>query len=659
MRGVRDDFFSFRILAASCVAATLLAGCGNDPHPPPLHEKHPDGTPWRVGYRVFPDDPKTLDPQVSYDTTGHALIANVYECPLQYHPFKTDPYELIPCLLEEMPRRTREEDGRETYLFTLKKGLTFHDDPCFTATGGKGREVTAEDMAYIFKRIADPKVECPIFATLQDYVEGLGAAFAEAKAKLRFDYDKPLPGLEVVDRYTFRLHLTKAYPQILYWFAMPFTAPVPREAVEYYDGRLHDGVFRDQFKFHPVGTGAFVLRDWRRRSLIRLTRFERYRATRFPDGGWGAEDDARFRPLAGKPLPFLDEIQLMIIRESVPAWLLFRQGYLDSSGVSKDAFDSVISPAQGLTPEFARRGVRLYKEVEPCTYFLVFNMNDPVVGKNRKLRQAICCAYDEDRAIQIFQNGMGVNAQQLLPPGVYGHEPGFRNPLKQHDMDLARKLLKEAGFPDGVDPKTGQPLELTLDVTVEGPESRQHAQFEKAQLESLGLRVKIEENMWSRQQEKFDSGNFQIIGYGWMADYPDPENFLFLFYGRNAAPQGNNYSRYSNPEFDRLFERMRAMDDSPQRLDVIRQLGSILNEDCPWVLESHPVNFALTQSWYPRVSSNPLLAGSSKYADVDIESRKAFQQAWNRPVMWPLALVVVLAAAVLMWTWNARRRPHV
>ncbi len=637
-------------------ALLFLSGCGNNPHPPPLHETRPDGTPWRVSYRGFPDDPRTLDPQVSYDTTGHAIISSIYESPLQYHPFKTDPYELMPCLLDEMPQRIKENGGRETYLFKLKKGLTFHDDPCFVASGGVGREVTAEDMAYVFKRIGDPKVECPILSTLQDYVVGLKEAYEEARKTGTFDYSKPMPGIEVIDRYSFRLRMIKPYPQILYWFAMPFTAPVPREAVEYYDGKIHKRVQREQFKFHPVGTGAFRLAEWRRKGLIRLARFDRYNATTFPTGGWPAADDVRFRPMAGKPIPFLDEIQLPIIRESIPAWLLFRQGYTDRSGVGKDIFNTVISMSQELTPEYRARGIELYKDPEPSTYFLIFNMEDPVVGKNRKLRQAISSAFDEELANSIFHNDTYLNAQQLLPPGVFGHQPKFQNPFKQHDLALARKLMIEAGYPEGRDARSGKQLELALDATVDDPESRQHAEFYRSQFETLGIKLKIVENTWSRQQEKFDTGHFQIIGYGWQADYPDPENFFFLFYSRNAAPQGNNYARYANPEFDGVFEQMRTMDDTPERLNLIYKLNDIITEDCPWVLEVHPVLFSLNQVWAPRVSSNPLLAGGSKYTNVDVELRNRKLLEWNRPILWPLwlALGAVVVAVGFGIRWNRR-----
>jgi ABC-type transport system substrate-binding protein len=556
-----------------------------------------------------------------------------------------------------MPERGRDARGRETYTLRLKRGVCFSDDPCFAATGGKGREVVAADLAYAFQRIADPAVECPVLSVLQEPLPGLGEAYAAAKASGRFDYGRPLPDVEVVDRYTLRLHLAKPYPQVLYWLAMPFAAPVPREAVEYHDGKAHGGETREQFRFHPVGTGAFRLAEWRRNRLIRLERRPGYSATRFPTGGWASSEEARFRPLAGRPLPLIDELQFSIIRENIPRWLLFRQGWLDSSGVSKDVFGSVLDAARELTPAFRARGVRLHRDASPSTFWLVFNMTDPLLGKNRKLRQAIASAYDRELANEVFFNGIFLNAEQVVPPGVFGHQADLRSPWLRHDLALARKLLAEAGWPDGRDPATGRPLELTLDTTVDDPESRQMAEFEKSQIEQLGIRVKVVENLWARQQDKVDGGHFQVVTGGWQADYPDPENFLMLFAGRNAPPRGSNHSRYANPEFDRLFDRMSAMDNTPERREIVRRLVAILNEDCPVVLLTHPVTFALSQPWAPRVTSNPLVANAAKYVSVDAGLRDRLRREWNRAPTWPAWAAALAAAAAVggAFFWSAKR----
>lgn len=636
----------------------LLSSCDNDPQPKPLHDKKPDGSTWIVRYSSFPEDPRSLDPQVSYDTLGHAVDSPIYETLLDYTPFKPDTYELEPCLAEAMPERKQLPGGRESYLIHLKKGLYFHDDACFEATHGIGREVVAEDVAYAFKRIADPKVECPVFSTLEDYIVGLHEAYSDAKKNGFFAYEKPLAGVTVVDKYTVLLTMTKAYPQIKYWLAMAFTAPVPHEAVDYYDGVAHAGITREQFKFHPVGTGPYQLVEWRRDSLIRLVRFPRYNATKFPSEGWPASDDARFKPFAGKPLPLIDEIQMRVIHQAIPAWVLFRQGYLDGSGIGKDVFNTVLDTARELTPEFKKRGIVLHKDPLPDTGYLIFNMEDPTFGKNKKLRQAISSAFDEDFANEVFSNGIQINAQELLPPGLFGYQPELKNPYKQHDLALAKKLMADAGYPGGRDAKTGAQLQLTLDVATGDATSRQYAEFQKGQIEQLGIQVKVSENLWDRLQDKMINGQFQLVGSGWEADYPDPENFYFLFYSKNIPPQGSNYCRYSNPDFDRTFEKMCTMDNTPERLELVHKLTAIMNEDCPYVLLSHAVAFSLAQPWAPRIPSNPLAAYTAvKYATVDVGMRDAEQRKLNSPVLWPLAAGAFFIAACAAYgiIWNLRR----
>jgi len=654
MNGKRTILFLSRLLAGLALL-TALGGCNNNPHPRPLHSKRVDGNPWVVSYLRLPDDPRSLDPQVSYDVFGNIVITQIYESLLQYSPFKTDPYELEPCLAEEMPRRIKNPDGTETYEIHLKRGLFFQDDPCFP--GGRGREMTAADFVYTFQRIADPAVECPVLSNLQEFIAGLGPAYLEARKAGKFDYAKPTGALTVVDDHTFRLNLLKPYPQIQYWLAMPFTAPVPREAVEYYNGK--NG--RDFFKFHPVGCGPYRVAEWSRSRLIRLVRHERYTATRFPTGGWPQTDEARFRPIAGAALPFVDELQLAVIRESIPAWLLFRQGYLDRSGISKDVFNSVITAGQTLSRDLSARGVKLYSDVEPATFYTQFNMEDHVVGKNILLRQALSTAYNEEQANTLFGSGLWVKAEQLLPPGVIGHDPHFTNPYRTQNLAQAEALLKQAGYPKAIAPKTSQPLTLTLEVIANSAEERQMAEFDQGQIQQLGLRCKIEENTFARFQDKQITGHFQMnTGSGWNADYPDPENFFALFYSKNIPPQGSNNTRFSNPEFDRLFERMSTMDNSPERLNIIRQLNAILVEQCPVILGFHRVVFTLYQPWVRRVSSNAMLleGGGMKYVSLDAALRAKKIREWNRTSTWPLWTLAGVIALVIGYALARARKSN-
>jgi oligopeptide transport system substrate-binding protein len=593
------------------------------------------------------------------------VLEPVQDCLLQYAAMKTDPYEVEPCLLESMPEITHNADGTVDYLCKLKKGIFYHDDPCFP--GGKGREVVAADEQYTFQRICDPKVECPVSANLSEYVEGMSETMDAAKKNGDvFDYEKmKVSGVEVIDPHTFEIHLLKPYPQIRYWMAMFFTAPVAREAVQYYDGKPHpDGphgetVNRPSFKLHPVGDGPFQIAEHVQGQRYRLVRNPNYHTTVFPSGGWPAERETVDRPLAGHALPLVDELQLTIFRDVLPMWLLTRQGYLDSMGVMHDAFNSLVSANKELTPEYAARGMKLEKIEEVSTFYFTFNMQDPLLGGNKKLRQALSCAYDPRGEIELLYGGVAPIAQQLLSPGIYGYQKDFKNPYA-FNLEKAKRLITEAGYPNGIDPKTGQPLEITMDCVANSSDERLVAEYEQRQFQQLGIRVKIIENTFARSEEKQDEGNFQLSsGSGWGADYPDPEDYFFLFTSSNFPPQGKNVGRYKNEEFDRLFDKMATMDDGPARMEIVHRMNDILIEDCPIILNFNQAYYGLVQPWAPATQRNMLLQVGLKYAYVDPVLREKKRKEWNPVAIWPLPIAAALVLAGLMYGVRLNRRRNV
>jgi oligopeptide transport system substrate-binding protein len=643
-----------RSTALAAAALLLLAGCNNNPQQKPWREKRPNGSPWRVFYWVMNGDVRSLDPQVSYDEVSNYILEPVHDCLLEYEVMETRPYKLGPCLLAEVPKAVYNADGSVTYHCSLKSGILFHDDPCFP--GGKGREVVAQDVQYAFQRLCDPHLESPFFSNLADYVAGMQEAYDTAKkagGKLDFDTVK-VSGIEVLDPHHFDLKLKKAYPQIVYWMGLHCTTPVAREGVEYYDGKPHpDGshgetVVRPLFAFHPVGDGAFELKDWVPGQRFRLVRNEHYKTMVFPSGGWPPELEATCRPLAGHALPLADEVQLTSFRELMPEWLLMRQGYLDRFGAMKDAANSLVTASKELAPKWAARGMKLTTSTYVSTFYMSFNMQDPVVGTNRKLRQAISCSYNPQGFIDLLYGGVAPVAQELLSPGIPGYDPNFRNPYGAN-VEKARRLIAEAGYPGGIDPKTGQPLEIALDGVAMGAEERQLMEYTQRQIEQCGIKIRVVEDTFARLLEKEDEGNFQMLtGTGWGADYPDPENYFFLFYSKNFPPEGKNVSRYKNPEFDRLFEQMATMENSPERMKISARMNEILIEDVPILLEFNKAGYIVSQPWAPRIQYNMLMDGGDlKYQPIDAGMRIQMQREWNRRPKWPIAAALAVAAALL------------
>lgn len=652
------------LAGAALAAAAVLPGCGNSPYPA-------GETARPVIYRSLADDPRTLDPSVAYTVTEAQLIDVVYPAYYRYHYLQRDPFVLELALGAEEPRRERASvtetvDGRpvrregERWTFRLRPGVYFQDDPCFP--GGKGREVTAADLAYSFRRMADPTVPCPIRSFVEDKILGFAAYVASAESR-PLDYSAPVPGIQLDQRdpYVLQILLNQPYPQLRYLMAMHFTTPIPREAVAHYG---------KEFARNPVGCGVYRMVEYTPKRRVVFRRNPTGLRETYPTRGAPGDAEAGLLEDAGKPLPLAEEIVYTFIREGVTGWNLFLQGYMDSWGVTQENYQQVMARPGELSPEMAARGIRLERAVDPNIVYFGFNMNDPLWGgytpRARKLRQAVSLAIDSEAFIDLQSQGNGLPAEFLIPPGIFGYEEGYRNPYRRYDPEQARRLLAEAGYPGGVDPSTGEPLVLYFDNTATTAAGRQFAGLVRKQIEEIGVRV--EGRSWRSVvwQERLDRGQVQFFNYGWLADYPDPENFLFLLYGPNRRP-GPNSVGYANPEYDRLFERMRAMEDGPERLEIIRRMRAIAVEDCPWIYLQHDADLVLRQPWLRNARAHPLANDTVKYWRPDGALRARLQAEWNRPNLWPLgAAAAVLAAGLLPAAAavrararrRARRTPH-
>ena len=649
------------------LAALALAACSNNPYP-----TSDDGV--KVRYRALPEPPKTLDPAVSYSVIEHRITASVYESLLEYHYLKR-PYTLMPGLAREVPEPRVLEDGRVSYTFALREGMLFQEDPAF-ALGGSGRRtrrIAAADVAFELTRIADPEVGSPIVAALSK-IEGF-AEFGERLSELRksnpsmadlapheqYARAGDVSGIRVRGDSELELVLSEPNPQLLFWFAMPFTSPVPWEAVAFYDGQEGRPLFKD----HPVSVGPFRITDYDPRRRIVLERNEnwygalhpewRAPGTVYPSEG-EARDEAAGRlsaDLAGRPLPFLDRIEFRVEKERIPEFNKFLQGYYDQSPVIKESFDQMIEEG-GLSPQMAARGMQLDKSVDLDVFYIGFNMDDAVVGApagdgGRALRQAMSLAVDSREFTRLFFNRRGIPAQSPIPPGLFGYDPDYRNPYREPDTGRARELLREAGYPDGIDPATGKPLRLSFDTGDTSTRGRLRFQFFANAWSQLGLDVEIAATNYNQFQEKISKGAYQIFMWGWLADYPDPENFLFMLYGPmgRTASGGPNSSNFSDPEYDRLFVEMRNRRNDARRLELIRRMLAIVERERPWIELFHREQYALYQGWLRHVKPAALVAPAAKYLDVDPVERARLRAEWNRPVVWPAWALGALATALV------------
>lgn len=550
-----------------------------------------------------------FDPVTSNDTTSSHAVSTVYEGLYEYE-YLIRPYAVRPLLAETMPEVSA--DGL-TYIIRIKKGVHFADDPCFP--GGKGRELTAEDFVFSWKRIADVNNRPTCYWIFEGRFVGLDK-FHEESTHGHVNYDELVAGLQALDRYTLQIKLTEPYPQLIWVLTMSYTFAVPREAVEYYG---------EEFLNHPVGTGPYIIGDWKFRNYrIEYVRNPTYHGDAYPTRG---EPDDRQKGLlddAGKPVPFVDNVTLNVVSDPSTEWLMFLSGRLAAAGISRDNFDAVMTPQHELTTELKARGIRLEKAPQLYTLYLGFNMDDPVVGdspdletalRHKKLRQALAYSIDIDKWVR-FWNDRQIPATGPIPPNMEGFDPKKPRPYS-FDLKRARQWLAEAGYPDGRDPKTGNRLVLTVEwPNASDPEERQSIDLLASFFDAIGVEMRPSYNNWPEFLKKMERRQCQMFRLGWVADYPDAENFLQLFYSKSASPGPNN-ANYTNPVFDRLFERSHRMQDSPERTALYMKMADIVIEDSPWIFLTYPLAFGLEQPWLKNYKSHDFPYPFQKFYKTD------------------------------------------
>ena len=702
--------------------STTAIASWNNPYPEEDERKN-------ILYSAFRERPKTFDPARAYSSNEYLFIAQIYEPPFQYH-YLVRPYTLVPLTAASVPTPVYlDKKGRQlphnapvatiaysVYEIRIRPGILYQPHPAlahdadgrylyhelspqdldetrtigdFPQTGT--RELVAADYVYQIKRLAHPKLHSPILSVMNDYIVGmkdyavtLKQAYDEIAAGrdsgIYLDLGKyPLTGAEVVDRYTYRVKIHGKYPQLLYWMAMPFFAPMAPEVDRFFSqpGMAEKNLTLD---WYPVGSGAYMLTVNNPNRQMVMERNPNYHEEPYPTEGEPGDGPAGLLRDAGQRLPFIDKIVFSLDKESIPRWNKFLQGYYDRSGVQPEGFDQAIRfTGEGdteLSGAMKQKGIRLLTSVAASTYYLGFNMLDPVVGgyteRARKLRRAISIAVDFEEQISIFENGRGIAAQGPLAPGIFGyHEGRFGiNPYvydwvddkpRRKPIEFARTLLAEAGYPNGVDTTTGKPLSINYETPATGPERKAQLDWMLKQFKKLGIQLVVRATDYNRFQEKMRKGDAQIFDWGWNADYPDPENFLFLLYGPNkkVGNGGENASNYDNPEFNRLFERMKNMENSPERKAIIDQMIDITRRDAPWMWGMHPKQFLLEHAWMSNAKSHNMANNTLKYSRLDPDKRAELRAAWNRPVIWPVAMalgVLVAGAVPAVLTYRRRER---
>ena len=507
-----------------------------------------------------------FDPVKVSDYYSGTVIEAIFD-PLLTYDYLARPAKLAPNTATALPQIT---DKGRTYRVAVKPGIFFADDPVFK---GQKRELTALDYAYSLRRFLDPKNRSP-YAFL---FEGIA-------------------GIETPDRHTLVIRLKQPDFNFSHVLAFPLAGAVAREAIEHYG---------DESAARPVGSGPFRLKSYTRSSKIVLEANPGYREV--------VRDGVR--------LPRIGGVEISIMEETQSRWLAFQRGDTDIEYQLAEVAPTFITADGRLKPEFAKRGIKLERSVDPEIIYLYFNMQDKTVGGLSKekiaLRRAIAMAYKIEDQIRIIRKGQSIRAQYPIPPGVAGHDPAFRSSLV-YDPRAANGLLDRFGYKKGPDGyrrlPDGGPLVIRYSSTP-SERDRQFDELMKRSLDSIGIRLEIHKDRFPELIKLENQCRLMIRGAARIADYPDGDNFMQLLYGPNAG-QSNN-ACYRSPEYDKRYERSRLLPDGPERNQLYREMTRILETDTVWLLTDSRYRNVLMQPRVKGYTKHPVMHAEWLYIDLE------------------------------------------
>jgi oligopeptide transport system substrate-binding protein len=549
-----------------------------------------------------------FDPAATSDLYSATIQRAIFET-LYGFEYLTRPYRRAPQTAAAMPEIT---DGGRTWTMRVRPGIYFADDPVFK--GGK-RELVAADYVYSWKRLLDPRVRSPFAWYLQDKVVGAEPVIGAAQRTGRFDYDAPIEGLQALDRYTLRLKLKEPdYIMQGYLTQQPMAA-VAREVIEAY------GDANGWAMANPVGTGPYRLKSWRRGTQIVLEANPNYRDETFPSSDEPADRELVAK-MRGKKLPVIGRIEIAITEESNPRLLAFTSGALDYVNIPSDLADHVLDAANHLRPEYASRGIVLWRITQPALQYAYFNMDDPVIGGYTKdkiaLRRAIALGFNTPDLIRVVYQGQSIPATQPIPPGLPGHDDAWNVGVK-YDPQAANALLDRFGYaardaegyrklPDG------KPLTLVMASATSGRE-REFDELWQRSMQAIGIRMDFMKQKWPDLLKMGKAGQLQLWRIGWITTYGEGDAFAQLLYGKNIGQ--TNYARFALPEYDELYRQSRRLPDGPERNRIYHQMSELVAAYNPWWLGVYTIENTLLQPWVLGYKKHAYWEHPWLYLDID------------------------------------------
>jgi ABC-type transport system substrate-binding protein len=582
------------LLAAALCSAPQLATAQSEPA--------------KVLHVVFRTAETGFDPQAVSDLYSNYVNRAIFEPPYRYD-YLARPHKVVPNTTVALPEGNKE--GTE-WTIRVKPGIYFTDDPAFK---GKKRELTAADYAYTFKRMLDPAVRSPSLELFDGRLVGMDKVVAKAKETGKFDYDAPVEGLAVVDRYTLKLKLNYPWWDIAVYLTDGSAGAIAREVVEAYgDGNRW-------VMANPVGTGPYMLKEWRRGQRIVLEANPGFRGIPFVESNDPADRqvNARFK---GKTFPRIGRVEVAIMEEGNPRVLAFARGELDYLDIPYELVPNVMQPDNTLKPQFAKVGVLLERDVQPSITFAYFNMEDPVVGgytpEKIALRRAIGMGYNTEEEIRVIRQGQGRVANMILPPSVTGYDPKLEVNSK-FDPVAARALLDRFGYKDRNgdgfrEMPDGSPLVIKRGTSPSALE-RQYDELWQRSMTAIGIKMEMVTQRWADLYRMAHNGQLQFWQLANTSTSTDGYTFLGMLYGPNAGLA--NLARFKLPEFDRLYDASKKIPAGPERDKLVREMSKIVAAYAPWKLNSYRIENVVVYPWVIGYKYNPFNQHPWQYLDID------------------------------------------
>lgn len=516
------------------------------------------------------ENARSLDPVGINDNVSHHIGHQIYDLLIDLD----SALQLTP----ELAQRWEISDDGLLYTFHLRKGVFFQDNACFP--NGKGREFTASDVKYSFERVCDPRTGTLGFDYYKNYVEGANEYFEEITMSRKESREPKLTevtGYKVLDDTTFQIQLKKPFGPFIYYMCLGFAYIVPKEAIQQYG--------KDFFQ-NPVGTGPYMLINWTPDLELNLKRNPNY---------WQKDQ-------FGNQLPYVQDVKFRFLKELSQQMLEFQNGNLDESyRIPNESFKSVVTPEKKLTPEYSKFVLQKVPSLSLQFYgFLVTGK----IFNNEKVRQAFNYAIDRDKILKFVLNGQGYMGAiyGIVPPPMPNYDV---KKIKGYEFNLekAKQLMAEAGYPDG----KGFP-DAVLQINSGGDRNIQLAESIQNMLKEIGVNMKLNIIQFAQHLDNIDAGRADFFRLGWIADYPDPENFLNLYYGKNVPKDPKaispiNSTRYQNPEYDALFEKAIATTDQKARYELYYQAEQLATSQAPMLLIFYEEDYRIVQ---PYVHGYPL-----------------------------------------------------